>query len=384
MASKEDNIYRNLQEHLDKLPIGFPTAESGVEIRVLKHLFTPKEAEIAIQLRDLPETIWRIYRRVKKLGVSKDDLKKHLTNMDEKGAIFGKKKGKKKYYRNQILAIGMYEYQINRVTKEFMEDVTQYLIEAFGEELVRTGLLQSRIVPVEKSIPYKNFAYNYDNVRYLIKKYRGQIAVANCICRVGYDKMGQSCTVTDLRESCLVFRAPAKYYINHGFGRPISKEKAFEILDEAEKSGLILQAGNSKKINFICTCCACCCGALHAAINSSQPVQLYRPNYYASIDSELCIGCKICVDRCQMDALSMVDDLATINYNHCIGCGLCITTCSEHAIKLKKKRKKYNPPRGPYILFLKIAKKRLGRWKVIRIIMNAIISVKIYYLLKRN
>ncbi|GAH07751.1 unnamed protein product, partial [marine sediment metagenome] len=35
-------------------------------------------------------------------------------------------------------------------------------------------------------------------------------------------------------------------------------------------------------------------------------------------------------------------------------------------------------------LFLKIAKKRLGRWKVIKIIMNAIISVKIYYMLKKN
>lgn len=384
MASKEDTIYRDLQKHLDKLAVGFPVTESGVEIRVLKHLFTPKEAEIATKLRVLPETVWRIYKRAKKLGVSKDDLKKHLTNMDEKGAIFGKKKGKRKYYRNQILAIGMYEYQINRVTKEFMEDITQYLDEAFGEELTSTGVYQSRIVPVEKSIPCKNFVYNYDNVRYLIRKYRGQIVVANCICRVGYDKMGQSCKVTSLREACLVFRAPAKYYINHGYGRLITKEKAFEILDEAEKSGLVLQAGNSIKMNFICTCCACCCGALKSAINSPQPVELYQSNYYAGIDSELCVGCKICLDRCQMNALSMVDNLATVNYDLCIGCGLCVTTCSVNAIKLKKKKKKYKPPKGPYRLFLKIAIKRLGRWKVIKIIMNTIFSLKIYYILKRN
>ncbi|MHA2400003.1 MAG: 4Fe-4S binding protein [Promethearchaeota archaeon] len=384
MSSTEDKIYRKLQEHLNKLPIGFPSTESGVEIRLLRHFFTPEEAQIAILLRDLPETIWRIHKRVKKLGVSKDDLKKHLTNMDEKGAIFGKTKGKRKYYRNQILAIGMYEYQINRVTKEFMVNMTQYLDEAFGDELVSSGVFQSRILPVEKSLPYNNFTYNYDNVRYLIRKYKGQIVVANCICRVGYDKMGQSCTITDLRESCLVFRAPAKYYINHGYGRPITKEKAFEILDEAEKSGLILQAGNSKKINFICTCCACCCGALKSAMNSQQPVKLYQSNYYASIDPGLCIGCKTCIDRCQMGALSIVDQLATIDYNLCIGCGLCITSCSEHAIKLRRKKKQYNPPRGPYLLFLKIAKKRLGRWKVIKLIMNAIVSVKMYYLLKRN
>ena len=154
--------------------------------------------------------------------------------------------------------------------------------------------------------------------------------------------------------------------------------------NEAEKSGLILQASNSKKINFICTCCACCCGALQSAINSPQPVELYQSNYYAGIDSELCVGCKVCLDRCQMNALSMVDNLATVNYDLCIGCGLCVTTCSGNAIKLKKKKKKYKPPKGPYRLFLKIAIKRLGRWKVIKIIMNAIFSLKIYYMLKKN
>ena len=42
-----NQTYRDLQKHLDELPIGFPPTESGVEIRILKHLFTPEEAEIA-------------------------------------------------------------------------------------------------------------------------------------------------------------------------------------------------------------------------------------------------------------------------------------------------------------------------------------------------
>ena len=29
-------IYRKLQERLDKLPVGYPPTESGVEIRILK------------------------------------------------------------------------------------------------------------------------------------------------------------------------------------------------------------------------------------------------------------------------------------------------------------------------------------------------------------
>ena len=50
MTESEPNIYRKLQEHLDKMPIGFPATESGVEIRILKHLFTPDEAELASKM----------------------------------------------------------------------------------------------------------------------------------------------------------------------------------------------------------------------------------------------------------------------------------------------------------------------------------------------
>jgi hypothetical protein len=45
MNNENMEIYRKLQKHLDTLPIGFPPTESGVEIRILKHLFTPKQAE---------------------------------------------------------------------------------------------------------------------------------------------------------------------------------------------------------------------------------------------------------------------------------------------------------------------------------------------------
>ncbi len=48
--SKESDVYRELQQHLDKLPIGFPATETGVEIRILKQLFTPEEAKAATKL----------------------------------------------------------------------------------------------------------------------------------------------------------------------------------------------------------------------------------------------------------------------------------------------------------------------------------------------
>ena len=61
MNNQNVDIYRELQQHLDKLPIGFPATESGVELRLLKHLFTPKQAELALNLEFQPIVLKKIY-----------------------------------------------------------------------------------------------------------------------------------------------------------------------------------------------------------------------------------------------------------------------------------------------------------------------------------
>jgi len=77
LSQAESDIYRKLQQRLDTLPIGYPSTESGVEIRILKALFTPKEAEIGVKMSFIPESIAKIYRRVKKIVASKSELKKN-------------------------------------------------------------------------------------------------------------------------------------------------------------------------------------------------------------------------------------------------------------------------------------------------------------------
>ncbi len=44
---KDDQAYVQLQKHLDRQPVVFPATRSKSEIRVLKHIFTPRQAEIA-------------------------------------------------------------------------------------------------------------------------------------------------------------------------------------------------------------------------------------------------------------------------------------------------------------------------------------------------
>ncbi len=44
---QNNQVYTKLQKHLDDQAVGFPATRSGAEIKVLKHIFTPEEAEIA-------------------------------------------------------------------------------------------------------------------------------------------------------------------------------------------------------------------------------------------------------------------------------------------------------------------------------------------------
>ena len=55
--NKESDLYRRLQRHLDSMPIPFPATESGVELSLLKRLFSPREAEIALALSAVPEPV---------------------------------------------------------------------------------------------------------------------------------------------------------------------------------------------------------------------------------------------------------------------------------------------------------------------------------------
>jgi len=42
-----NELYRALQRHLDRMPVGYPLSESGVELRILRQLLTPDEARVA-------------------------------------------------------------------------------------------------------------------------------------------------------------------------------------------------------------------------------------------------------------------------------------------------------------------------------------------------
>jgi MinD superfamily P-loop ATPase len=82
--------------------------------------------------------------------------------------------------------------------------------------------------------------------------------------------------------------------------------------------------------------------------------------FVAALDQGLCVGCGTCQDRCQMDALSMLDAVAVLDVRRCIGCGLCITTCPSGALTLSRKTSDIQPtvPKNQREAFILRAKAR--------------------------
>ncbi len=359
MNQAESDIYRKLQEHLDTLPIGFPTTESGVEIRILKFLFSPEEAEIALNMRFIPEPITKIYRRVKKLGITLGQLEDLLEIMFTKGgirrALLKKDDGTEEIlYQNSPLAVGMYEYQVNRITKEFYEDFEQYMEEAFREEFTSTKINQLRTIPVEKSISPEHNIATYDELKNVFNDAE-QIAVSPCICHKAYDLLEKSCNA--MTERCFTVNSSALNAVNRGYGHYITKDEAFSILEQAQEEGLVIQPGNAKRPSYICCCCSCC-DLLSNIKKLDRPWELITSNYYAEVDTDLCIGCETCIERCIMEAIQIEENIAKIDKSLCIGCGNCIVTCPEKAIDLIKKKNESIPPETSQHLFLNIMEKK--------------------------
>jgi ferredoxin len=348
MVDTSPDVYRRLQEHLDEAPLRFPATESGAEIRLLKHLFTPEEAEIALGIKcgypgllDTYETLETIYDRIKQLGYSRDDVEEHLDNLVKKGAIMSDMKNGSKIYVNIPLILGIYEYQVNKLTKEFQEAYDQY-IEAWGT--ANRGVRQMRTIPVGVEIDHENPIATYDDIKKLFEQSTGPFSIINCICRQSSDLRGNPCQVTDRREVCLGAGGLTRRYNELGWGREITKEEALAYLKQNEEEGLIFRVNNSQELDFVCSCCSCCCGGLITLKSLPNPADYTDCNYQAVIDEELCSGCGTCVERCQMDAITLVDDVAIIDQKRCIGCGSCIVGCPERAISLFSKEDTKAPP----------------------------------------
>jgi Na+-translocating ferredoxin:NAD+ oxidoreductase subunit B len=332
------DVYERLARHLDSTPAGFPRTPSGVELRILRKLFTPGEAEVAVHLTMLPEEPRVVARRAR---LSVEETVRRLEAMEGKGLLLAESGSGPKRYMALQFVVGFWESQVDRLDRELVEAFEAYHPDLVDLEVWRKAP-QMRIVPVEQSITAKGEVMPYEHAERLVREARG-ISVSNCICRQEMEILHKGCGKP--MESCIGLGGAAASITKSGRGRAIDVPEALAILARADEAGLVLQASNSRKAIFLCTCCGCCCGVLRALKRAPSPAAYVSTPFVAVIDPETCNGCSTCEARCQMEALSVQDGTAVVDADRCIGCGLCVTACPTEALSLRRKPE----PEQPYV-----------------------------------
>jgi electron transport complex protein RnfB len=330
------DIYQKLAAHLDNLPGGFASPQDENGQRILRRLFTPEQAELALHLNMIGEEPRVIAHRA---NIPVDEAAALLDEMSLKGLIYRSvsAEGRPTYMAFQFV-VGIWEAQVNNLSPELVHDVDQFLHEHFDFDVWQKSP-QMRTIPVGESITTGLGILPYEQAETLVLG-EEKISLTPCICRKERNLVGLGCEKP--LETCMGFGEGADFYIDNGLGRAIDQQTALEVLRTADEAGLVLQVGNAKAATFICCCCGDCCGVLRNLKRHPKPAEVAASPFYAEVDEGLCDACATCEERCQMEAIH-VNGFANVDLSRCIGCGLCVTTCPTQAVSLVRKPEAETP-----------------------------------------
>ena len=326
------DVYKRLARKLDDLPNGFPETESGIELKILRKIFTPEEAEMALKIRPIPETVEAIAERLEKPVA---EMQAVLDDMVEKGQIGSFKWLGQQVYMFFPFVVGIYEFQLKRMDRELAMMVEEYgptLAGALGGHAPAA----TRVVPISTEIKGDLTVHPYEDVRRLIDEARS-FQLAECICRKERELEGHPCTHT--KEICLSLSVEEGAFDRYPLGRIISREEAHDAIRRAEEEGLVHCSYNVADGQvFICNCCTCCCGILRGVKEHKMPYVLAKSNFVAAIDPDTCAACGDCAEeRCPMDAIEEDGGVYRVLPGRCIGCGVCAPICPTESIHLVRR-----------------------------------------------
>ena len=117
----------------------------------------------------------------------------------------------------------------------------------------------------------------------------------------------------------------------------LTKEEALESFRQYEKEGLCHTVWTfvTPFIGGICNCDRSDCGAMQSTLIEGIP-DMFRAEYVAEANPELCNGCRQCMRVCQFGAIaySAANKKIFIDHLRCYGCGICRASCTKDDIQL--------------------------------------------------
>lgn len=322
------DVFELLADALDKLPNGFPRTPSGIEIRILKKIFSPEQAALACQLTGSYEPVAAIAGRA---GLSVAQAGSQLIKLARRGMAWLDMQNGKPGFRLAPFIVGFYESQLELLDHELAHLVEEYLRQGGAQGIMQPQPALHRVLPAQSAVKTE-WVLPYDDVRAILLSAR-TFNLRDCICRAQQDQLGSRKCDYPL-NMCLNFSDEERAAVPGD----ISREEALALLEKSEQVGLVHTVSNVMQgLGYICNCCGCCCALLRSINELGIENSVAQANYYAVIDPGICASCGTCIDRCQVHAISEGEGVSLVDQARCIGCGLCVTGCPNQAARLERK-----------------------------------------------
>ncbi len=328
------DYHEELAKILDSLPNGFPRTKSGIELKILRKIFTDEEAEITCGLKLMPETPEQIAERLGRDAGTMGDM---LEKMVERGEIGGMGPSESRAYHLAPFIVGIFEFQTGRMDKELATLMEEYVSEGLFAGIGHSSPAFMKTIPVIEAVDAQTQIHPTESVRQLMDKATVFIT-RDCICRKEQELLEHKCDKP--QHNCISMSTNEDAFGVDYDGQIVNREEAEKIIADAEDAGLVHATMNlSGDTYHFCNCCACCCNLLRGVTQFGAPGMLAKSNYWAEIDADDCSSCGTCIDdRCPANAISEHDDgYSVVSRDNCLGCGVCISTCPTDSITLVRK-----------------------------------------------
>jgi Pyruvate/2-oxoacid:ferredoxin oxidoreductase delta subunit len=313
--------------------------------KILKELYTPEEADLALHMPFSPSKLADISKTTK---IESAQLEKLLEAMSGKGLVMDMCLNGEYYYMLSPIVVGIFEFTMMRTgadidPKKWAHMFHDYLggDGSFYRANLEKGqkVMPLRTLPYEEAIDEDEFVevLDYEKASEIVKSAE-KFAVGICSCR--HEKMHTGEKECDIPlETCLSFDWATDYLLRHNMAKEISREETLELLEKSREMGLVLNADNVRQgVSFICQCCSCCCNILQGMKKYGYPNTIVTSSYIADSDPETCSACEECAEACPIEAISMSEDgNPQIDETFCMGCGVCALECSTGAMRLVKR-----------------------------------------------
>lgn len=196
---------------------------------------------------------------------------------------------------------------------------------------IRKGKIpcSSKVIPVQQSLEFLQWVLPTQQVLEILRNSRS-FALADCLCRTTHQRCGNPL------EVCFYTNDVADKKVEKGKARLISLQESAEVLQLANRHGLIhLSIYNPEQhLYALCSCCECCCHDIEFMKTLGRPDLLAHADYVALVDTDTCVQCGNCTERCVFDAQRKASGVVVFHQDKCYGCGLCVSTCASDAIRM--------------------------------------------------